>query len=95
MNFFGIAIAACSLIVIGACHPLVIKTEYHTGTKLWWVFLIVGLACLGIALFIHNDIISAFMGIIGGSMLWSIRELFQQKKRVERGWFPKKPNKEG
>ncbi|MCQ2501287.1 MAG: DUF4491 family protein [Lachnospiraceae bacterium] len=24
------------------------------------------------------------------SCLWSIHELFEQKKRVDRGWFPKK-----
>ncbi|MBO7458075.1 MAG: DUF4491 family protein [Paludibacteraceae bacterium] len=27
------------------------------------------------------------------SSFWSILELFEQKKRVERGWFPKNPNK--
>jgi len=25
--------------------------------------------------------------------LWSIHELFEQEKRVERGWFPKNPNR--
>jgi hypothetical protein len=29
-------------------------------------------------------------GLIAFCSFWSIKELFQQKKRVERGWFPRK-----
>ncbi len=90
MNFTGITIAVSSLLIIGIFHPIVIKTEYHTGTKLWWVFLSIGLISLVIALFTSNDTVSAILGIFGGASLWSIRELFEQKKRVQRGWFPKK-----
>ena len=31
--------------------------------------------------------------VFAASSLWSIRELFQQEKRVEKGWFPKKDKK--
>ena len=51
------------------------------------------LASLGAALFIENTIISAVVGVFGASALWGIGELFQQKKRVEKGWFPKNPNR--
>ncbi len=93
MNLTGIAIAAASLVVIGAFHPIVIKAEYHTGTRLWWAFLLLGLACLAGALLTPDDTLSAIAGIVGGSALWSIRELFEQRKRVERGWFPRKPGR--
>jgi hypothetical protein len=33
------------------------------------------------------------MGITGSSCLWGIKEMFEQEKRVERGWFPRKEKK--
>ena len=30
---------------------------------------------------------------LGAGCLWSIRELKEQAKRVERGWFPKNPKR--
>jgi len=91
MYFTGIIIAVSTFLIIGIFHPIVIKTEYHTGTRFWWIFLVAGLACISGALFIENAVISALVGVIGASSLWSVGELFEQKKRVERGWFPKKP----
>ena len=32
--------------------------------------------------------------VFGASALWGIGELFEQKKRVERGWFPKNPKRQ-
>ena len=34
------------------------------------------------------------MGVLGASFLWSVKELFEQEKRVEKGWFPKNPNRD-
>ena len=56
-------------------------------------YLLIGLASLAAALFIENTIISAVVGVFGASALWGIGELFQQKKRVEKGWFPKNPKR--
>lgn len=75
------------------CHPLVIKTEYYTGTHLWWLFLLVGIAAIVGALFIENVIASSLLGVVGASMLWSIGELFEQRKRVLKGWFPMNPKR--
>lgn len=93
LHFTGILIALCTFIAIGLFHPLVIKTEYHTGTHLWWVFLVLGLICLGCAFFVADVFWSAMLGVIGASFLWSIGELFSQKKRVEKGWFPMNPKR--
>ena len=93
MHFTGIIIAVSTFLIIGFFHPIVIKAEYHTGTRLWWLFLIIGMACIAGALFIENDILSALIGVLGASSLWSIGELFSQKKRVEKGWFPMNPRR--
>lgn len=93
MNYTGIIIAIMAFSIIGLFHPIVIKTEYYTGTRLWWLFLILGLACLTGALFINNIIASAALGILGATMLWSILEIFEQKERVKKGWFPMNPKR--
>lgn len=93
MYFTGIIIAVMSFLIIGLFHPIVIKTEYYTGVKLWWLFLLLGIACLAAALFVENTIGSAALGIIGASFLWSILELFEQKERVKKGWFPMNPKR--
>jgi len=56
-------------------------------------FLVVGIVLILFSLFIENSIISAIVGITGFSSLWSIHELFEQEKRVERGWLPRNPNR--
>ena len=91
MYFTGIIIAICTFIAIGIWHPIVIKTEYHWGTWPWKIYLIIGVLCLAGALFIENAIISAIIGVFGASALWGIGELFSQKKRVQKGWFPMNP----
>jgi len=95
MYFTGIIIAISTFLIIGFFHPIVIKAEYYTGTRLWWLFLLVGLASVAAALFIENAMVSAVIGVFGASSLWAIGELFAQKKRVEKGWFPKNPKRLG
>ena len=93
MYFTGIIIAVSTFLAIGIWHPIVIKTEYYWGTRPWILYLIVGLACIVGALFIENAILSSIVGVFGASALWGIGELFAQKKRVEKGWFPKNPKR--
>lgn len=88
MYFTGLIIAVMAFLIIGIFHPIVIKTEYYTGVKFWWVFLLLGLVSIVAALFVENTILSACLGILGASFLWSIGELFEQKERVKKGWFP-------
>jgi hypothetical protein len=93
MNIQGILIGAGAFLIIGVFHPIVIKTEYYFGTSVWPVFLIVGLATLGISLFVKNVLAAGILGVFGFSCLWSIQELFEQAERVEKGWFPRNPNR--
>jgi hypothetical protein len=89
----GIIIGAITFLIIGLFHPLVIKGEYYFGIKCWWVFLLLGISGIVAALLLNNVIASASCGVFSFSSFWSIGELFQQRKRVEKGWFPKKRNK--
>ena len=93
MYFTGLIIAVCTFLTIGIWHPIVIKTEYHWGTRPWIVYLLIGLICIIAALFIENTIVSAVVGVFGASALWGIGELFSQKKRVQKGWFPMNPKR--
>ena len=93
MYFTGIIIAISTFLVIGIFHPIVIKVEYHTGTRYWWLFLLLGIACIVAALFTSSEVVSAVIGVVGASALWTIGELFEQRKRVKRGWFPMNPKR--
>lgn len=93
MYFTGLTIAISTFVIIGVFHPIVIKTEYYTGTKFWWIFLLCGIICIALSLLVEQVIISSVIGVLGASFLWSIGELFEQKKRVEKGWFPKHPKR--
>ncbi|KAA6300936.1 MAG: hypothetical protein EZS26_002923 [Candidatus Ordinivivax streblomastigis] len=89
-NLTGVIIGLSTFLIIGLFHPLVIKSEYYFGVKVWWWFLFFGIICLVGALWIHNTILSTLCGVAAFSSFWGIGELFEQKRRVERGWFPKK-----
>ena len=93
MNFTGLIIGIGSFLCIGLFHPLVIKAEYYWGVKSWWVFLFVGLVGIAGSLLYSNDIASILFGVFAFSSLWGIGEIFQQRKRVQRGWFPKNPKR--
>ncbi|MBN2099574.1 MAG: DUF4491 family protein [Dehalococcoidia bacterium] len=93
MNINGAVIGLATFAIIGVFHPVVIKTEYYFGARFWPVFLLAGIAGITGSLFVENTIISALLGVFGFSALWSIRELHEQTRRVEKGWFPKKPSR--
>lgn len=94
LNFSGIIIGVCSFLIIGLFHPLVIKAEYYFGVKFWWVFLIMGLAGLVGSLLVANQLLSTLLGVFAFSSFWGIREMFQQRKRVRKGWYPKRDSKQ-
>lgn len=93
MLFDGLIIGLASFLIIGLFHPLVIKGEYYFGVKIWPVFLIIGLILCGTSLFPGNFVVRAILAVTGFSSLWSILEIFEQRKRVEKGWFPKNPKR--
>lgn len=94
MEFSGIVIGLGSFLVIGLFHPVVIWAEYHWSKKCWPLFLLVGLGLLGVSLVIESQLLCALIGVTGFSCLWSIKELFEQERRVKKGWFPANPARE-
>lgn len=93
MNFTGLIIAVTTFLVIGLFHAIVIKSEYYFGTKCWWVFALTGVAFITASLLVENGILSPILGVIGCSCFWSILEIFEQRERVRKGWFPKNPKR--
>ena len=93
--YTGVIIAISTFLIIGIFHPIVMKTEYYTGIRFWWIFLVAGILCIGAAFLIADVLFSAILGVVGASCLWSIGELFEQRERCEKGWFPKNPKRIG
>ena len=93
LNFLGVAIGVATFLIIGLFHPFVIKAEYYIGVKSWWIFLFLGVSTGIASLLVDNLIISILLGVFAFSSFWSIGEVFEQRKRVQKGWFPKNPNR--
>ena len=79
-----------TFLIIGLFHPLVIKGEYYFGTRIWWVFALMGVITIAVSIMVEDVLWSTLLAVWGASSFWSIGELFEQKKRVEKGWFPKR-----
>lgn len=93
MNFSGIIVGAATFLIIGIFHPIVIKMEYYWGRQSWWLLFLAGVVFSALSLFINEVILSTIIGATAFSCFWSIWELFQQEKRVVRGWFPENPKR--
>ena len=92
-NLLGLAIGLSTFLIIGLFHPIVIKGEYYFGTRCWWAFALAGIVFIAASLIVADNIISPILGVVGCSCLWIILEIFEQKGRVEKGWFPMNPKR--
>lgn len=89
----GIVIGISTFLIIGLFHPIVIKAEYYWGTRCWWVFLFLGIIGIAGSLLIENILVSSLLGVFSFSSFWTIKEIFDQRKRVLKGWFPMNPKR--
>lgn len=89
----GLIIGICTFLIIGFFHPVVVKAEYYWGTRCWWIFLILGVAGVLGSLFVENLLFSSLLGVFSFSSFWTIKELFEQRERVLKGWFPMNPKR--
>ena len=92
-HLLGLVIGVSTFLIIGLFHPVVIKCEYYFGTRCWWWFLLLGLVGVGLSVWIENVLCSTLLGVFSFSSFWTIKEIFDQKKRVEKGWFPRNPKR--
>ena len=93
IHFDGLIIAVTSFVIIGIFHPVVIKSEYRWGTRCWPYFAFFGVLTLVVAMFMENTILSAVLAVLSCTFFWSVKELYDQKKRVRKGWFPMNPKR--
>ena len=91
MNFSGIIVGAAVFVIIGICHPVVIKMEYYWSKRSWWVLLLAGIAFAVISLTVKSTVGSTILGAAAFSCFWGIHEILSQEMRVLRGWFPENP----
>lgn len=91
MNYTGLLVGLATFLIIGLFHPLVIKAEYYLGVKSWWIFALSGIIFSVLSILAEDMIWSTILGVTAFSSFWSILEVFEQRKRVQKGWFPKGP----
>ena len=89
----GIIIGISTFLIIGLFHPVVIKAEYYWGTRCWWIFLVLGILGIIGALLVSNILVSSLLGVFAFSSLWTIKEVFDQRTRVLKGWVPMNPKR--
>jgi hypothetical protein len=91
MRFDGLIVGIITFLIIGVFHPIIIKGEYYFTKKIWPLFLLAGIIAIALSGFVRQTILSSALGVLGCTCFWSILELREQAKRVEKGWFPRNP----
>ena len=93
-HFSGLILGLCTFVIIGVFHPITIRAEYYWGARCWPFFLVLGLAGVVASILVSQVLLSSLLGVFAFSSFWTIGELFEQEKRVSRGWFPRNPKRE-
>lgn len=93
LNWQGLAIGACTFLIIGLYHPLVIKGEYYFGLKVNYAFALAGIIASILALITTSTFWSAILAVVAFSSFWGIKEVYEQRERVRKGWFPANPKR--
>ena len=78
INFDGLLIGIVTFLIIGLFHPVV---------------LVLGILGVIASLFIDSVFVSAICGVFAFSSFWTIKEIFEQEERVQKGWFPRNPKR--
>lgn len=93
-NTLGLTVGICTFLIIGLFHPICIKCEYYFGVRCWWAFLLAGLVMAVLSLIASDTFVSVICGVVAFSSFWTIGELFEQRNRVRKGWFPRNPKRD-
>ena len=93
IHWEGLIIGISTFLIIGLFHPVVVKAEDYWGTRCWWIFLILGIIGIAGSLLISDILISSLLGVFSFSSFWTIKEVFEQRERVLKGWFPMNPKR--
>ena len=90
LNFSGLAIGLATFLSMALGRWSVIKAEYYFTKKIWVAYLVSGLALTLFSLILESYVWSVVAGVAAFVLFWGIIEVFEQEKRVEKGWFPKR-----
>ena len=90
----GIVIGVSTFLIIGIFHPIVIKAEYYWGVRSWWIFLVLGIVGIILSVITADILLSSLLGVFSFSSFWTIKEIFDQRERVVKGWFPMNKKRE-
>lgn len=93
LHFTGLLLGMATFLIIGIFHPVVVKFYYWFGTRCWWWFLVLGLAAVVASLFVEAIIWQTLLGVLAFSSFWTIKEIFEQRERVAKGWSPANPKR--
>jgi hypothetical protein len=93
LHYNGLIFGLIAFLIIGIFHPVVAKTEYYFGKKIWWIFLLTGIVFSGWSLLLVNNFASLATGVTGFGLFWSTHELFKQHQRVLTGRAKRNPNR--
>jgi len=93
LKWTGIELGLFSALVIGLGFVWVIRFEYFFGAYLWKLVAAAGLAICALSLFMPSFLLSAIVGIVGGSITWGALELPHQEERVDHGLFKAHPRR--
>lgn len=89
----GLVVGLATFLIIGIFHPIVIKSEYYFGVKCWWWFLVLGIVMIAVSMCLDDTVLSILAGVVAFSSFWTIKEIFEQRERVRKGWFPANPRR--
>jgi len=89
----GLVVGLATFLIIGIFHPVVIKCEYYFGVRCWWWFLLLGIAMCVVSVVVESTVLSTLAGVTAFSSFWTIKEIFEQRERVRKGWFPANPKR--
>ena len=92
-NLTGLVLGLSVFLIIGMFHPLVIKGEYYLGVRCWWGFLLLAIIAGGASLLVSHFFWQTLLAVVAFSSLWAILEVFEQRERVRKGWFPANPRR--
>lgn len=93
LHFSGLLLGMATFLIIGLFHPLVVKGYYYFGTGCWKAFCAAGVVALAASLFVEQVVWQTLLGVLAFSCFWSIKEVFEQRHRVAKGWFPANPRR--
>lgn len=82
MEWIGIYFGLYVLFTIGIYHVLIVKLEARFGTWPWIAFLLLGFICLYFSAMAKSVAWSMWWGYNAFINLWSVKEMFDQSKRV-------------